>query len=223
VIGTLNPRSRSGEVVVCAHYDGHDIAQGALDNGAGVTVLLELARVLSPFRDKLSRRITFIAFGAEEIGLIGSQVYVRGHDLSDVVAVINLDGAGRARDMRAVVNGFDELGQLIAEVGIAASAKVKVDPRLSIASDHWPFVERGVPGCQFSPDTGRGRGWGHTPADTLDKVDLRNIWENAALLALLVCRLADGQVLTPKKEPDQVRREVQTQGLTRLADWIRLE
>ncbi|MBC7098454.1 M28 family peptidase [Candidatus Bipolaricaulota bacterium] len=222
VVGYLNADSQLGEIVVCAHYDGHDIAQGALDNGAGVTVLLELARVLGPLRDRFPRRITFIAFGAEEIGLIGSQVYVRDHELSDVIAVLNLDGAGRARNMRAVVNGFSQLGQLIADTASSLGARVTVDPRLSIASDHWPFVEQGIPGCQFSPDTGRGRGWGHTPADTLDKVDVRDIRENASLLALLILRLAEGKTIIPRTDPRQIAQRVRAQGLERLVNWIRL-
>jgi Zn-dependent M28 family amino/carboxypeptidase len=63
--------------------------------------------------------------------------------------------------------------------------EVKDDPHPF--SDHWPFVRDGVPAFQLHSDSGeRGRGWGHTHADTRDKVDDRNIREHAILTALLV-------------------------------------
>jgi Zn-dependent M28 family amino/carboxypeptidase len=62
-------------------------------------------------------------------------------------------------------------------------------------SDQWPFVRAGIPALQLHSDSGeRGRGWGHTHADTRDKVDDRNIREHAMLAALLVDELAAVEV-----------------------------
>lgn len=61
-------------------------------------------------------------------------------------------------------------------------------------SDHWWFLQGGVPALQLhsQPPAGaeRGRGWGHTRADTRDKVEVRDIREHAMLTALLVRELA---------------------------------
>jgi len=72
-------------------------------------------------------------------------------------------------------------------------------------SDQWPFVRRGVPALQLHSDSGdRGRGWGHTHADTRDKVDDRNIREHAMLTALLVREFAAGERDVPRLGRDRL-------------------
>jgi len=99
IIGTLRGAGRPEEVIiVCAHRDVVPGSPGAEDNGSGIGVMLELARVLS--QQKLQRTVKFIAFGAEELGLVGSKEYVIRHqrELEDIVAVINYDVAGEGTD-----------------------------------------------------------------------------------------------------------------------------
>ena len=99
IIGTLHGTKRPEEaVIVCCHRDVVLGSPGAEDNGSGIGVMLELARVLS--RRGLQRTVKFIAFGAEELGLVGSREYVMRHqeELENVVAVINYDVAGEGTD-----------------------------------------------------------------------------------------------------------------------------
>lgn len=221
VIGVLNPASIYGEILLGAHYDGHDIAQGALDNGAGITVLVELARVLAPWEQKLDRKVIFAGFGSEELGLIGSNAYANEHDLSDLVVVANLDGPGRARNLRFHTNGFNDLGKVIADLSKELHVPLQRLDKLSLHSDHWPFIQQGIPGFQVQPNTGTsGRGWGHTPADTQDKVDIRDIKGNAAVLSRLVLKLANKDTQLKRKTSEEIQRAIEKEHLEKAMEWL---
>jgi len=69
VMGDLQGQATKKRLIIlCAHYDGHDIAQGALDNASGTAVVMEVARGLKPLADKLGMNIRFVLFGSEETG-----------------------------------------------------------------------------------------------------------------------------------------------------------
>ena len=69
-------RTKAPCLIIGAHYDAVPFSPGADDNGSGVAVLLEAARVLSRI-DRPSRlQVCFVAFAMEENGMIGSQHYV---------------------------------------------------------------------------------------------------------------------------------------------------
>ena len=79
-------------VIVGAHYDAVTAGQGADDNASGVGVVLEVARRLSHY--KIDYDVVFVAFGAEEVGLRGSDHFVSQMSTSDVdraIAMINFD------------------------------------------------------------------------------------------------------------------------------------
>jgi len=101
VVGHLGPETEE-RLLAVAHYDAHDIAEGALDNGCGVAVLATAARVLAAA--DLDRRVTVAAVGAEEVGLLGAEHLAETVDLDSVVGVCNVDGAGRFRDLVAMAH-----------------------------------------------------------------------------------------------------------------------
>jgi Zn-dependent M28 family amino/carboxypeptidase len=187
VEGHLGPDTDE-EVVLVAHYDAHDVAEGALDNGCGVATVVGAARALAGA--DLDRRVRVVAVGCEEVGLLGAEALADRLDPDAVRAVVNVDGAGRFRDLRALAHTSEDLAALAERVCDEAGHPVHVDAEPHPYSDHWPFLKRGVPALQLhsrSPDGGaRGRGWGHTEADTLDKVDPRTLRSHAMLTALLV-------------------------------------
>ena len=106
VIGDLpaDPASPHGDELVLAgaHYDSHDIAPGALDNGTGVAIILEAARALAAAYRAAGhaprRRLRFCLFAAEEIGLLGSWSYVSRHaaELPQLCFMLNVDDIGRS-------------------------------------------------------------------------------------------------------------------------------
>ena len=145
-------KGKSSEVImVMAHIDsvGESFA-GADDNGSGVAVLLEMARVLKDYKN--NKTIRFFITNGEELGLLGSTYYAKlleaNKELKKLSLVINMDMVGYNQ------NGIVELEtdpafQGMAEwyAGIAhryTSLKTKITLG-AWGSDHIPFLKRGVP------------------------------------------------------------------------------
>ena len=201
VVGDIRGSDKANEIVLFGgHYDGHDIAQGAADDGAGTLVGLEMGRLLAPFAGQLDRTIRVICYGCEEIGLIGSWAHADTYDAEDVdeklVFSMNLDGAGRGEGGRdsvtvtrdgAWVKYFQKLSD---DLGY----DYETGDNLSVHSDHFPFFLKGYPSATMrSKDATAGmigRGYGHTEADTVDKVTPRGLQMGAVLAARVAARLA---------------------------------
>jgi Zn-dependent M28 family amino/carboxypeptidase len=211
-------------LLVTSHVDAHDIAEGAMDNGAGTAMVLELARTLHRREDELDTRVEFVVFGAEEVGLRGSEYMAEQTDFEGVKAILNNDGVVRGRTLSLLTHGFDELETAAEKVGDRFDHPVGTVPEQGPHSDHWPFVRWGVPGYHAMSETGdAGRGWGHTHADTLDKVESRTLREQAILLTELAATLADNGFEIPYKEPDDIaaalEREDEAEGMKITGDW----
>jgi Zn-dependent M28 family amino/carboxypeptidase len=174
------------ELLLLAHYDAHDVGEGALDNACGVAVVVAAARILAEMT--LPRPVRVAAVGCEETGLVGAE---RLASDARPAAVVNVDGAGRFRDLVAMTHASETTASVAEAVADATGHPIQVDADPHPFSDQWPFVRRGVPALQLHSDSGeRGRGWAHTAADTRDKVDPRSLRDHAMLTALLVRELA---------------------------------
>lgn len=95
IVGVLGPRSAAREIIVSAHYDSWR-GPGANDNASGVAVLLELARHFHSSKLPPNVSIRFVAFGAEESGLLGSKAYLQKHqaELHNCILLFNIDQVG---------------------------------------------------------------------------------------------------------------------------------
>jgi Zn-dependent M28 family amino/carboxypeptidase len=192
VVGRLGPTgdgaADTDELLLLAHYDAHDVGEGALDNACGVAVVVGALRVLAEM--SLPRPVRVAAVGCEETGLVGSERLAENLACDDVHAVVNVDGAGRFRDLVAMTHASEATAAAADAVSDRTGHPIRVDGEPHPFSDQWPFVRRGVPALQLHADSGeRGRGWAHTAADTRDKIDVRNLREHAMLTALLVREL----------------------------------
>jgi hypothetical protein len=121
VLGWLPAKTPTKEtLVIGAHYDHLGLGiegslspkwgvvhNGADDNASGVAGVLELARVFGARKNTLNRNILFIAFGGEELGVLGSSYFIKNPviPLSDIVAMLNMDMIGRLREQKLVVGG----------------------------------------------------------------------------------------------------------------------
>jgi Zn-dependent M28 family amino/carboxypeptidase len=210
-------------VYLTSHVDAHDVAEGAVDNAAGTATVLDVVGALCAREAPLDRRVRVVCFGAEEVGLRGSKREAERIDPDAVQAVVNCDGVGRGRTLRTYTHGFDGVGAAVERVADRFGHPVSVRPRQHPHSDHWPFVARGVPGLLVSSDgDDRGRGWAHTRADTLDKLERRTLRESAILVTALVADLADADRIE-RRDPaaiaaDLEREDVAT-GLRVTGDW----
>ncbi|MDX2303292.1 MAG: M28 family peptidase [Microscillaceae bacterium] len=140
-------------LVVTAHYDhlgrlGKKVYfPGANDNASGIALMLELAHHYALHPPKYS--MVFMAFGAEEIGLLGSKHFVEfpSFPLDNIRFLFNLDLVGTGDEGATVVNGsvfekeFDQLLQINEQHGYLNQIKKR---GLAANSDHYYFTEKGV-------------------------------------------------------------------------------
>lgn len=211
-------------VLLTSHVDAHDIAEGAMDNGAGTAVVVEVAKALAEREAELDTRVHLVVYGAEEVGLVGSAHDANERDHGSIKAIVNNDGVVRGRTLSAHTHGFDALGELVTGVANDFDHPVTTIPEQGPHSDHWPYVQWGVPGYHLMSETGdEGRGWGHTFADTLDKLDVRNLREQSILLTELCVRLADDEFAVEHKGPETIaaalEAEDQAAGMKIIGDW----
>ncbi|MBC7920843.1 MAG: M28 family peptidase [Ferruginibacter sp.] len=149
VRGTAEPDSF---VVISAHYDhlgtlGRAYFPGANDNASGISMLLELAHHFAAHPPRYS--VAFVAFGAEEAGLVGSKFYVEHplFPLRQIRFLINLDLVGTGDDGLMVVNGtamtpeFDRLSRINQQNGYFPTLSKRAN---APNSDHFYFAIRGV-------------------------------------------------------------------------------
>ena len=188
VIGLVRGTDRglsSERVVVGAHLDHVGVVDGmifngASDNASGVAVMLEVARLIS--RTPPRRTVLFVAFGAEERGLLGSKAFAEAmaNSRSRIVADINIDDVGHLAMLRvgrpwlAALHGKSvclELYNIVRaradENGLVIS---DVDPNnLFTRSDHYWFYRAGIPVLFFG--SGHVHRWLHTAADDPEEID----------------------------------------------------
>ncbi|WP_313694509.1 M28 family peptidase [Halorarum halobium] len=206
VVADVGPDTEEA-VLLTAHVDAHDISDGANDNGAGSALVAEVGRLLADV--DLDTRVRCITFGSEEIGLWGAYHAAETLDLDSVKCVVNLDGAGSSRSLRVGSNGFDSVESVFADVTDDLNAPLVTDDTVSPHGDQWAFVQEGVPAVMTSTvSESSGRGWGHTHADTLDKLDPRDLPDVAVLVAEAVARLASDDAETPHRTRSEMAEAI---------------
>ena len=210
VIG-VKPGATPETILVCAHFDtrmqqlqdAHAPAPGADDNGTGVSVVLELARILAPVPLRCS--VQFALFSGEEQGLWGSTAYARQvkSDRLPLRFVLNLDELGYPPPDRAIFVDRDESGlpgpnvaasrALVARIQELARTVVRVPTRVHKAenSDYMPFANQGyaITGLY---EAGKSYPAYHTSDDTFEKVDFAYVTGMAQLALATVLAHALG-------------------------------
>ncbi len=157
VIGFISGKKKSDSVFVfTAHYDhlgqmgSETYFPGANDNASGIAMLLDLARYYSLPENSPDFSVVFMAFSAEEVGLMGSDYYVNHpfFPLSNIQFLINLDMVGSGSQGIKVVNGtvFKKEFDKLSKINSRNEYILKVSERGEAAnSDHYPFYASGVP------------------------------------------------------------------------------
>jgi hypothetical protein len=189
VIGKIEGKNKDSLIVVTAHYDhlgkiGNVYFPGASDNASGTVFMLELAKYFSEHKPKYS--MVFIAFAAEEAGLLGSAYFVENpvFDLSKIKFLLNFDIMGAGEDGIQIVNSsvftkeFALLNQINSEKNYVKQIKKRGE---ACNSDHCPFYEKAVP--SFFTYTLGGPGFYH---DIFDKGESLNLAEFEDLQKLFI-------------------------------------
>ena len=169
-------------IVLGAHYDHMGINKnddkvyiynGADDNASGVAGLLEIAEKLVSERI-IKRSIIFMAYGAEEEGLIGSRHISENLPVpaSQIKLMINLDMIGRMDSCNLFVNsvvGGTPADEKIGDLGaLYPELKINFASNEMPNSDHYPFFEKNIPVVMLTTGT---HGDYHTPRDTIDAIN----------------------------------------------------
>ena len=183
-------------VIVSGHLDSWDLGTGAIDDGAGAVASMQAIHLLRQMGIHPKRTVRFIAWMDEEQLGSGTQTYKEEHanDLQNHVAAIGCDlGAGHplgfnysgkpelVEFMRPVARVLEPIGAGVMAQGGGSGVDLK-----------------GVPGFSPIQDSRYYFNYHHTAADTFDKVDPRELSENAAVMTVLAYALADSATPAPR-------------------------
>jgi carboxypeptidase Q len=196
VIADWAGRERPEEVVIVSgHLDSWDLAQGAIDDGAGVASAMGAVHLLESLGLRARRTIRFVGWMSEENGSAGGEAYfkVNSAALARQVAAIESDnGAGRPLGVSAHVNPeamalFKPLVKALTPMG-ATLLDHRDEPG---GSDVRLLDAGGVPTLAPIVDTRTYFDFHHSAADTLDKIDPDNIRRQVAILAMMAYFIAE--------------------------------
>jgi Zn-dependent M28 family amino/carboxypeptidase len=188
-------------VIVSGHLDSWDLGRGAIDDGAGVVIAMQTAQLLKQLRLRPKRTIRIIAWMNEENGARGGRAYADDHkaDIANHFAAIESD-LGAGHPMGFYAQGKPELLTLLQPlVTILQSQGAGVTRMVEeTGTDVAPLGEAGVPTFAPIQDARTYFNYHHTAADTLDKVNPRELQENCALVAALAYTLASMPQTLPR-------------------------
>ena len=195
VVGVLRKeqnKTNNNYIVIGAHFDhlgygsrgsgslapGKNIIHnGADDNASGTAVLIDLAYKFSKLKKKLNNDIIFVAFNAEEQGLLGSKFFVDniGNDINNIKTMINLDMIGRMKNNQLTIGGIGT-AEVFGKIVDNANKNIDIDISKSASgqgpSDHSSFYNKNIPVLFFH--TG-GHDDYHKPSDDWTKINVEGI------------------------------------------------
>ena len=197
--------TRSERIVICAHYDTVPDTPGAIDNAAGVAVMLTLAQVLG--RRDLEAGLEFVAFNGEDCCGQGDEEYLRQHglelgpvpwgqrpprsqELDPILALINADGVGQklGPNTVATMGGSKHFDDMVERIRRERHPGIlRVDPWP--ASDHSAYWAHGVPCVVLN--SGGVANINHQPSDAIEWVSAARLAELVPLVAYVVEGLQD--------------------------------
>lgn len=181
-------------VILSAHFDSWDGAQGATDNGTGTLVMMEAMRILKKMYPNPKRTILVGHWGSEEQGLNGSRAFVEDHPeiVANVQALFNQDnGTGRVKDISGAgfLHSYEYLTRWLHEVPREITNEIETEFPGSPSgggSDNASFVAAGAPAFNLSSlSWDYGTYTWHTNRDTYDKIVFDDVRSNVILTAIL--------------------------------------
>jgi carboxypeptidase Q len=179
-------------VVIGGHLDSWDLGTGAIDDGSGVAMVMETMRLIEQQHLRPRRTIRCVLFMNEENGLNGGRQYWARHKHEKHVAAIETDaGAAAPTGFTTTLKG-EALAALEQRTkALAALGADRFQSSPETGADTSFIVESGVPGFGLVPDPLHYFDYHHTPADTLDKIDPKELAQDSAAIAALAWILAN--------------------------------
>ncbi len=198
VIGEIPGTGKPEEIVLlAAHLDSWDLGTGALDDGAGIAIMIETARQIAKIKPAPRRTLRVVLYANEEFGLSGARTYRAEYDASidqHIVAMESDFGAGKvwrfnSRVAETALPWVSAIHAELAPLGIELG-----DNNAFGGADIGPLREAGVPVFGLAQDGTHYFDYHHTVDDTLDKVSAGDLDQNVAAMsvaAYLAARLPE--------------------------------
>ena len=194
VIGEIVGSERPEEVVVIGgHIDSWDVGHGAMDDAGGSVAAWEAVRLMHQLGLRPRRTIRVVLWTNEEIGLRGARAYRDAHmdELGDHVLAIESD-AGVFKPTGFGFTGSEQAYRMIREVGtLLDEIGAGAIERGGGGADIGPLMRLGVPGMGLRVEGSRYFWYHHSEADTIDKLDPREMGLCVAALAVMAYVVAD--------------------------------
>ncbi len=205
LVARIPGQDTSQAVILGAHIDSPNVP-GAMDNGSGSAILLEVARVLDASRVQPPIDLYLAWFGSEELGLYGASHFVNTHQelLDRTLAMLQIDCLtrplqGLSAELKVATWPYDRLGnpglpwpEYLAEEAHALGFGVTAEGIYYAYSDNSPFGGFGVPNADLSfepvvdaDQSVHASGHIHEPYDTVALArDVGDAFETMARVAL---------------------------------------
>ena len=202
VVGEIKGSEKPEEIVlVGGHFDSWDVGTGASDDGVGCIVTWEAARLMKKLGIRPRRTVRVVLFTNEENGIRGGNRYRDQHaaEASNHVFAVESD-SGVFAPARLGFTGSDAARRLIADIGtLLAPLGMQEIAAGGGGADIGPIAALGkVPMMAYSGDSNKYFTIHHTPADTIDRIDPREVSRAAASLAAMIYVVADMPQTLPK-------------------------
>ncbi len=190
VVGSEHPEE---VVVLGGHIDSWDVGQGAMDDGGGSVAAWEAVRLIQRLGLRPRRTLRVVLWTNEEIGLRGGRAYrdAHGDEVQNHVLAMESD-AGVFKPSGFGFSGSDEAFAIVAQVGrLLDRIEAGTVTRGGGGADIGPLMRAGVPGMGLRVEGSRYFWYHHTDADTIDKLDPREMALCVATMAVMVYVVAD--------------------------------
>ncbi len=198
VVGDIVGSEKPEEIILIGgHLDSWDLGTGAIDDAAGVGITLGAAQILIESGLKPKRTIRVVAFGSEEVGLVGAFAYANKHkdNLKNHVLASESDfGAGSVYALRTSVKGparaaLENIQKSVAHLGIKME-----DGETSGGPDIIPLFRAGVPAIRLQQDGYDYFDLHHTHDDTFDKIVPEEMAQNVAAWVTMIWMASEANV-----------------------------
>ncbi len=211
-------------IAVLAHYDtARTTNQGAMDDGSGVGVLLELARVIASA--PTHRSFLFVATDGEEWGMLGARDLARNYaERSRIVAALSLDFVAIGKLSEITLDTVGQLGgytppwlRQISRLAVQPQTLPVSEPfgpmehleraLLISGTDQGPLLEAGIPAINLgsvSSDRAREFAVYHSAQDTIENLEVAS-FDSYGRIAETIVRTLDGIRVIPKESMGSLR------------------
>jgi len=210
VVAEIPGTTKRDEVIIIgAHIDSWALGTGANDNGCNVAMMIDIARQLQKLGIRPKRTIRLALWNGEEQGYFGSWAYTRDYDMDKHKLAISIDiGSGGiigffTNGRQELVKQVDDLLGPVNDLGPFNQLNIPI-----VGTDNFDFMLEGVPNLVgihkpqvYGPNY-------HASSDTYDKVDLKQLKMNSAIVGAVILGYANSDYNLPRHNRNEIEKMI---------------